>query len=192
MECYKKLLVTSSACKTKLTVQKIMDSEEFKVKVFVLKDKLYRFSKRILNDETEAQDVVQDVLLKFWNMRDELHIYNNLEALAMTTVKNMSLDKARRKNTRFNKSDDIKYHTDTVIGAYDMETSDLSLQIKQIINQLPEPQKTIIHLRDVEDYDFEEIVPLVAMSVETIRVNLSRARKKVREEMKKIMSYGMV
>ncbi len=169
-----------------------MDSEEFKVKVFVLKDKLYRFSKRILNDEIEAQDVVQDVLLKFWNMRDELHIYNNLEALAMTTVKNMSLDKARRKNTRFSKSDDIKYHTDTIIGAYDMETRDLSLQIKQIINQLPEPQKTIIHLRDVEDYDFEEIVPLVAMSIETIRVNLSRARKKVREEMKKIMSYGTV
>jgi RNA polymerase sigma-70 factor (ECF subfamily) len=79
-----------------------------------------------------------------------------------------------------------------VIDAYDMETRDLSLQIKQIINQLPEPQKTIIHLRDVEDYDFEEIVPLVAMSIETIRVNLSRARKKVREEMKKIMSYGTV
>lgn len=171
---------------------KIMDSEEFKSKVFVLKDKLYRFSKRILNDETEAQDIVQDVLMKFWKMRNELGQYNNLEAFAMTMVKNLSFDKVRRKNTRYEKAASIRYETETIVVADDLEKRELSEQVKQVINCLPEPQRTIIHLRDVEDYDFEEIVPLVDMSVETIRVNLSRARKKVREEMQKIMSYGTV
>jgi RNA polymerase sigma-70 factor (ECF subfamily) len=169
-----------------------MDSEEFKSRVFVLKDKLYRFSKRILNDETEAQDVVQDVLMKFWNMRNELGGFNNLEAFAMTTVKNLSFDKARRKNTRYDKAEAIKYEMETVVQADDMEHKELSTQIKKVISQLPEPQRTIIHLRDVEGYDFEEIAPIVDMTVETLRVNLSRARKKVRQEMKKIMSYGTV
>lgn len=169
-----------------------MDSTTFKNTVFILKDKLYRFSKRILNDETEAQDVVQDVLMKLWNMRNDLNKYNNLEALSMTMVKNQSFDKARRKNTRYEKAESLKFDSETVVQADDMEHRELSVHIKRLINQLPEPQRTIIHLRDVEDYDFEEIAPLVEMTVETIRVNLSRARKKVREEMKKIMSYGTV
>ncbi|MBI9067389.1 MAG: sigma-70 family RNA polymerase sigma factor [Salinivirgaceae bacterium] len=169
-----------------------MTADEFKIEVFPLKDKLYRFSKRILNDAHEAEDVTQDVLLKLWTMRNELHKYNNLEAFAMTTTKNTSLDKARRKNTRYAKSDDVSYHTDTIDNTDQVENSELGLIIKNAIANLNEPQKTIMHLRDIELYSFEEIEPLVDMNTETIRVNLSRARKKVREEIKKIMSYGTV
>lgn len=166
-----------------------MDEQEFKNKVFVLKDKLFRFSCRILHDATEAEDVTQDVLIKLWNMRDELHEYNNIEALAMTTTKNLSLDKARRKNTRYQKAPEIKYETETVDNKDSVENNELGRMIRAVINQLPEPQKTIMHLRDIEQYTFEEIEPLVDMKTETIRVNLSRARKKVREQLKKMMSY---
>lgn len=169
-----------------------MNTETFKKEVFTLKDKLFRFSKRILNDRTEAEDVVQDVLLKLWDMRDELSKYNSLEALAMTTTKNLSLDRARRKNTRYEKSDSIRYETQTIDNSDKVENNELGIIIKNAINNLKEPQKTIMHLRDIEEYEYSEIEPIVGMNTETIRVNLSRARKKVREEISKVMSYGTV
>jgi RNA polymerase sigma-70 factor (ECF subfamily) len=74
-----------------------MTSEEFKEKVFVLKDKLYRFSKQILADDMDAQDAVQDVLMKLWTVKDELQRYESIEAFAMTMTKNRCLDKLRQK-----------------------------------------------------------------------------------------------
>ncbi|MDA3891145.1 MAG: sigma-70 family RNA polymerase sigma factor [Salinivirgaceae bacterium] len=167
-----------------------MTVEEFKEKVFILKDKLYRFSKRILNDETEAQDITQDVLMKLWNMRNSLHKYNSIEAFAMTATRNLSLDRARRKNLRYQKAPEIKYESETVENTDKVEQDETAKIIRNAIQNLKEPQRTIMHLRDIEQYDFDEIEPIVNMTTETIRVNLSRARKKVREEIKKIMSYG--
>lgn len=167
-----------------------MTENEFKTKVFSLKDKLYRFSKRILNDETEAQDVTQDVLMKLWNMRNSLSEYNSIEALAMTSTRNLSLDRARRKNMHYEKSSEIKYETPTMVNDDKVEQNEMSMLIRKAISNLKEPQRTIMHLRDIEQYTFDEIGPIVEMTTETIRVNLSRARKKVRDELKKIMSYG--
>ena len=167
-----------------------MTADEFKLQVFVLKDKLFRFSKRILNDSTEAQDVTQDVLMKLWDMRYELNKYNSIEAFAMTATRNLSLDRARRKNMKYQKAPEIKYETDTIENNNYLESKELGIIIRQAIENLKEPQRTIMHLRDIEQYDFNEIEPIVGMTTETLRVNLSRARKKVREELKKIMSYG--
>ena len=166
-----------------------MNADEFKLQVFTLKDKLYRFSKRILNDEIEAQDVTQDVLMKLWDMRKELHKYNSIEAFAMTTTRNLSLDKARRKNLRYQKAPELKYEADTVDNKDYLENKELGELIRNAIQNLSEPQRTIMHLRDIEEMSFEEIEPIVKMSTETLRVNLSRARKKVREELKKVMAY---
>ena len=165
-----------------------MTADEFKIKVFVLKDKLYRFSKRILNDETEAQDVTQDVLMKLWSMRNKLNKYNSIEALAMTTTRNISLDRARRKNLRYKKAPQLKYEAETVDARDYVEDKELGEIISRAINNLNEPQRTIMHLRDVEGYSFEEIEPVVKMTTETLRVNLSRARKKVRDELTKVMA----
>ena len=161
-----------------------MNIDEFKLQVFTLKDKLYRFSNRIINDDVEAQDVTQDVLIKLWNMRKELHKYNSIEALAMTTVRNLSLDRARKKNLRYNKMPEIKYETDTVDSRDVLENKELGVIIRNAIGNLTEPQRTIMHLRDIEELSFEEIEPIVKMDTKTIRVYLSRARKKVREELK--------
>ena len=167
-----------------------MTADEFKLQVFVLKDKLFRFSKRILNDNTEAQDVTQDVLMKLWDMRNELHKYNSIEAFAMTNTRNLSLDRARRKNMKYQKAPEIKYETETEENNNYLENKELGEIIRKAIDNLKEPHRTIMHLRDVEQYEFEEIEPIVGMNTKTLRVNLSRARKKVREELKKIMSYG--
>ncbi|HAN00112.1 MAG TPA: RNA polymerase subunit sigma-70 [Marinilabiliales bacterium] len=167
-----------------------MTTDEFKTKVFSLKDRLYRFSKRMLNDEVEAQDVVQDVLMKLWSQKEELYKCQSIEAFAMTMVKNRSLDKTRQKTNRFAKSEILKQQFETVDYGNTYEQKEMGMIVREIIGQLDEPQKTIIHLRDIEEYEFDEIAPLVNMNVETIRVNLSRARKKVREEFKNRMNYG--
>ncbi len=166
-----------------------MNSEEFKKDVFVLKDKLYRFSKRILNDATEAEDITQEVLLKLWDLRKKLNQYNSIEAFAMTTTRNLCLDRIRRKKLSYEKEKEVVqqlYYKDDKI-----EQKEIKLIIIAAINNLPEPQKTIMHLRDIEDYDYEEIAEVVNMKIETLRVNLSRARSKVREEIKKVMNYGV-
>lgn len=168
-----------------------MTTDEFKEQVFVLKDRLYRFSKSLLKDEVEAQDVTQDVLMKLWNIRDTLHSYQSIEALAMTTTRNLSLDKARHKNMKFNKEPELKHGMETSDHSNPTENKELGEIIRQAIGNLTEPQRTIMHLRDVQEMDFEEIERMVGMSVETLRVNLSRARKKVREEIKTVMSYGI-
>jgi len=168
-----------------------MNVEEFKEEVFTLKDKLFRFSKSILLDELEAQDVTQDVLMKLWEMRNKLQAYKSIEALAMTTTRNMSLDKARKKNVRYRNDSALKENIVAVDFQNPTENKETGAIIKTAIAQLDEPQRTIMHLRDVEELSFDEMVPLVGMSVETLRVNLSRARKKVREEIRKVMNYGI-
>lgn len=167
-----------------------MTADNFKQEVFILKDKLFKFSKRILNDSIEAQDVTQDVLMKLWDMRGELNKYNSIEALAMTTTRNLSLDRARRKNLRYSKEPEIKYEITTIDNKNELEDKELGEIVRKAIQNLGEPQRTIMHLRDIEQYSFEEIEPIVGMTKETLRVNLSRARKKVRAELKKIINYG--
>jgi RNA polymerase sigma factor (sigma-70 family) len=166
-----------------------MDADEFKKRVFVLKDKLFRLSNRLLDNVTEAEDVTQEVMLKLWEMRGQLEKYNSIEALAMTTTRHLSLDKIRYNKVRIMHSGELKQETE--YSDNPLEKSDIDGWIKKIMAQLPENQQTIMHLRDVEGMEFEEIVPIVDMNVETIRVNLSRARKKVRDELQKIMEYGI-
>jgi RNA polymerase sigma-70 factor (ECF subfamily) len=72
-----------------------------------------------------------------------------------------------------------------------LENADSVVLIKQIISGLPELQRTIIQLRDIEQLEYEEIAEATELNVNAIRVNLSRARKKVRDEILKIQNYGI-
>jgi RNA polymerase sigma-70 factor (ECF subfamily) len=74
---------------------------------------------------------------------------------------------------------------------YGLENADSVGLVKQIISGLPELQRKIIHLRDIEQFEYEEIAEATEMNVNAIRVNLSRARKKVRDEILKIQNYGI-
>jgi RNA polymerase sigma-70 factor (ECF subfamily) len=166
-----------------------MDADEFKKQVFILKDKLFRLSNRLLGNIPEAEDITQEVMLKLWEMRGKLEQYQSIEALAMTTTRNLSLDRIRYQKVRWAHADDVKPEETYIDNP--AERSDIETWMKKIMAQLPETQQTILHLRDAEGMEFEEIAPILGMNVETIRVNLSRARKKVREELQKIMEYGL-
>ena len=169
-----------------------MLAREFKTDVLPISNKLLRLAIQILQDEEEAKDVLQDVFLKLWQKRDELNMVENLEAFAMRMIRNRCLDVIRSRRTI--SMDLIKKKNLPDEDSSDdnlFEDLDMVNLLKQIISALPELQRTIIHLRDIEQLEFNEISKATNLNINAIRVNLSRARKKVRDEMLKIQNYGI-
>ncbi|MCX6243541.1 MAG: sigma-70 family RNA polymerase sigma factor [Bacteroidetes bacterium] len=158
-----------------------MELREFKIQVIPLKDKLYRLAKRLLEDADEAQDIVQEVFIKLWNRRDKLDEYRSVEALAVVTTRNMCLDKLKAKKYPVERIDELRSDPAEPATESAVDIEELSGRIRQIIQTLPEQMKTIMQLRDIEGYDYEEIAGIMEMNENAVRVNLSRARKKVRE-----------
>lgn len=170
-----------------------MTKEEFKSRVLPSKGKLFRLAVTMLNSRQEAEDTIQDAYLKLWNMRDELSKYNSIEALAVTMTKNLCLDKLRSYRNRKQNDSGLEYVQVSTNERHDpsatVELSENMKDIHSIIQQLPDQQKLVIHLRDIEQYSYEEIAEMTGLKVNNIRVALSRARKNVREEYLKKQNY---
>jgi RNA polymerase sigma factor (sigma-70 family) len=158
-----------------------MTPQEFKIKVFPLRNKLYRFSKRILDDPEEAKDIVQEVFIKLWNKGDKLAEYKSIEALAMVTTRNLCLDKLRGRKYPSESLDNLRNEVEVTGKEEQQDLTDMVQKIHHIIKTLPELQRTVIQLRDIEGYDFDEISGILDMNENAVRVNLSRARKKIRD-----------
>jgi RNA polymerase sigma factor (sigma-70 family) len=160
-----------------------MDINRFKLEILPLKDKLYRFASRLLEDQEEAQDAVQEVFMKLWNLQTKLDELNSVEAFAMKITKNHCLDRIKsRRTVSIEQTKSLLYNSDEQAKIErDVEVKDDVNYIKHLISQLPEQQRAIIQMRDIEGYDFEEIEEALELNVNTIRVNLSRARKRIRE-----------
>ncbi len=168
-----------------------MSPEEFKIQVLPLKHKLFRFALRMLGKEEEAKDSVQEVFLKLWTIRDDIKKYKSVEALAITVTRNYCLDRIKSKQFRVTSLDRHPREVEGWPEEDKIEMTDTVGTIKRIISQLPEQQRMIIHLRDVEGMEFEEIAEVVKMNINAIRVNLSRARKTVRDTLIKLQNYEL-
>lgn len=166
-----------------------MTSEEFKSEVLPVKNKLYRFALRLLGDVEEAQDVVQEIFLRLWSKRDNLSEYRSIEAFAMTMTRNLCLDKLKSPASRKETFDETREMPDNTTPYTKTETSDTIRLVKMAMDALPEQQRMVIHLRDVEGSDFDEIAEVTGLSLNNVRVSLSRARKKIRDTLIKIHSY---
>jgi RNA polymerase sigma factor (sigma-70 family) len=170
-----------------------MNAEEFKLKVLPVNQKLLRLSFRFLSNMQEAEDAVQEVYMKLWAMRDKLETINNVEAFATTVTKNLCLDKlkSRRTVSLDDQLSAISNRESASNTPHQISENQENLAIvKIIIDNLPEQQKNMIILRDLEEYSFEEIQEITGLDLNYIRVNLSRARKQVRDELIKIHEYG--
>jgi len=169
-----------------------MELEDFKAKVLPFKNKLYRFAKKILNSAEDAEDTVQEILIKLWQKRQQLDEYRNLEAFAMKAAKNHCLDIIKSKYYR-NKPvslEEKEYIIDSKVNPIkNMELSDTLEKVNLILNSLPEIQRIIFTLRDIEGYEYEEICDILDMNLNTIKVTLSRVRKKIRNDLFKIYEY---
>lgn len=162
-----------------------MTHETFKETVFVFKDEMYRFAKRFVMSSDEAEDVVQDLMMKFWQKKEELQQFGNLKSYVLKSVKNECLNRLKHHEVKLGFAD-IQIHTSEL---YQMEVNNMKEHIVKFINELPEKQKMVIHLKDVEEYEVSEIAEILEMEDNAVRVNLMRARQKVKEQISKLMNY---
>lgn len=173
-----------------ITNQEPMKHDEFISTVLPFKDKLYRLAKRILVSNDEAEDAVQEVYLKLWKGKEQIKNYKSPEAFAITMLKNFCLDRLKSKqasnlkivHSNFKNSENLEKR---------IEANDAVALVFQIMESLPQQQKIILQLRDVEEFEFAEIAEMLDSNETAVRVALSRARKTVREELIKKHNYGI-
>ena len=165
----------------------MMPASLFKQLLLPLYPRLQRVALRLLGNAEDAEDMVQEVYMKLWSKRDALPDVQDVEAYCVTLTKNMCIDRLRMAEVEKEDVDEVP----TMLAATDdveaqVERRDAVEQVKQIIETLPEHQQQVITLRDMEDCSFEEIVEQTGLTAVNIRMLLSRARKTIRERLKKL------
>jgi len=169
-----------------------METAEFKRLVLPLSNKLLHFAFMLLKDAGEAEDAVQEVCLKLWKIRESLENYNSVEAFAMKVTRNWCLDRLKAKKPVYidNYSNGYDASTDEWNPHQLLEHHDKLKLLQALLLRLPEQQQMIVQLRDLEGLEFEQIANIMDMNVNAIRVNLSRARNKMKEEILKFETNG--
>lgn len=157
-----------------------MELEIFKKTLLPLRSQLLYTAKNILSDEDDAEDAVQEAYIRLWTNRSRLSDHPNAQGYAMQTLKNTCIDKIRSKKDDVS-LDNVNMESATRNPHAELEMNDNIQVIRNIIESLPELQKRIMIMRDVDGYELEMIATITGSDNAAVRVNLSRARKKVRD-----------
>lgn len=168
-----------------------MDLQAFNQRILPVQGRLFRLAQMFLRNREEAEDAIQDVLLRLWTNRQQLETYHSVEALAVQMTKNLCLDrlKSHHKQKMQNDADVTSVQATELSPHRQLENSDSASLMHKLIGELPEQHKLVLHLRDVEEYSFEEIEQVTGLSNANIRTVLSRARQKLRENYLKVNNY---
>ena len=164
-----------------------MTRQEFKSQILPIKNKLFRFSFNIVQDEAEAEDVVQEVFIKLWNQRQRIAEIKNTEAWCMRVTRNLSIDKIRSKHRRtesFQEGFDMK--DDAPTPYQKTAGKDLFGRIKNLMRKLPDKQRMVMELRDIEGLSYQEVADALEISLDQVKINIYRARLAMRRELEKI------
>ena len=159
-----------------------MEQEQFKQDVVPLRSQLIFFAQRFLKNPDDAEDVVQEVLLKLWYMRKDLANYENIPGLSVQITKHLCLNRLKvlsRKQEDLNNVLFIKSETPSPYTQ--LEQKDSVVQVIKIIDQLPSLQQAILRMKHIDGLEIAEIAEITGSKPEAVRMNLSRARKKVKE-----------
>ena len=159
----------------------------------LLKNQLFRLALRITLNRFEAEDIVQDTLIKVWNRRSDWEDIDSIEAFSLTICRNLSLDRIKKKENDNNSLEDVK-------GVEPLSSSnpqDRMIQadrvnlIRQIVDSLPEKQRSCMQLRDFEGKSYKEIAVILDITEEQVKVNIFRARQAVKQRYLKLDNYGL-
>ena len=169
-----------------------MKEISFRNDILPLKDKLYRLALRITLDSAEAEDIVQDTMIRVWNKRDEWAQFNSIEAFCLTVARNLAIDRSQKSEAQ-----NIELTTETQEMSYgstperQLERSEQMDLVRKLINELPEKQRTIIQLRDIEEKSYKEIADVMQLTEDQVKVTLFRARQRIKAKYNEIQSYGL-
>jgi len=166
-----------------------MTAEEFKNTVIPFSRKLYPMLKRILKDEEETKDALQELMLKLWNKRNDLHHCENKGAYISAMARNYSFDVLKKKRPVIIGEKEKYKILNREDNQVKPEVKEKYEHVHRIIEKLPGKYRTVIEMRDIDGFDFGEIQEMTGFEIPYIRVILSRARIKVKQEVEKIYNY---
>ncbi len=162
-----------------------MSIEPFHQIILPLKDQLFRVAYGIVRDRAEAEDILQDLLLKLWSRKDEWNEIENLQAYCFRAIKNMALDRlasmATHKTGTIERAQEDLYFVDHQSPHREMVRKEQRLLIAQCMEELPENQQLTFRLREIEGMTYREIAETLAISEDLVKISLFRARKKMKE-----------
>ncbi len=171
-----------------------MKKISFQADVLPLKDKLFRLALRITLNPAEAEDAVQDTMLKVWNRREQLEQLDSIEAFCLTICRNISLDKVRRMG---HQEQTLETEQDPTDHSYTSNPEEQAVQrdrvnlVRQLIDQLPEKQRSAMQLRDIEGKSYRDIAEIMGISEDLVKVNIFRARQTIKKAFKQQEEYGL-
>jgi RNA polymerase sigma-70 factor (ECF subfamily) len=162
----------------------------FQSDILPLKNELYRMALRITMNAADAEDVVQETMMKVWNRRDQWDQIESIEAFCLTICRNLSLDKVRRMDNQTQSLDAAYDPKDQGVASNPEEQaiqSDHVRLVRQMINLLPEKQRSCMQLRDMEGKSYKDIATVLDITEEQVKVNIFRARQTIREKFKRFL-----
>lgn len=169
-----------------------MHEISFRNDILPLKDKIFRLALRITLDRAEAEDIVQDTLIRVWNKRDEWGNVDSAEAYCLTIARNLAIDRSQKMEARnVELTSETQEMPDALTPEKELERDEQLRLVHRLINGLPEKQRTIIQLRDIEGKSYKEIADILEISEEQVKVNLFRARQHIKSKMTEINNYGL-
>ncbi len=161
---------------------------DFTRDILPLKNVLFRTALRITMNREEAKDIVQDTLLKLWERHEELSSVSNLESFAISAARNLALDRiALHQNKVITLNEELHDTADSSVSVHEQlvmgERTDM---LHQLISQLPEKQRTALHLRDIEGKTYREIGEIMGISESDVKINIYRGRDFLKKNFKNL------
>ena len=169
-----------------------MQELSFRNNILPLKDQLFRLALRITLDRAEAEDVVQEALIRVWNKRNEWKQLESVEAYCLAVTRNLAIDHSERKNTQTVELSEGMERADASAGPDEqLAHNERMACIHRLMNSLPEKQRLAMQLRDIEGKNYKEIALALGQTEGQVKINIFRARQKVRKKLTGIENYGL-
>ncbi|MCI5744252.1 RNA polymerase sigma factor [Phocaeicola faecicola] len=169
-----------------------MQKISFRNDILPLKDKLFRLALCITRNREEAEDIVQDTMLRVWNRREEWNVWETVEGFCLTICRNLAIDRSQKMDARHVElTPEVTELPDMAAPDKLMERDERLGLLHRLIAELPEKQRTILQLRDVEGKSYKEIAEILQLTEEVVKVNLFRARQRIKLKYNEIDTYGL-
>lgn len=170
-----------------------MKKVSFRNDVLPLKNQLYRLALRITLNSAEAEDIVQDTMMKVWNRRERWDEIESMEAFCLTICRNLALDRMRKAENQNDSLDKtMEQRPDRASSPYEHAVTQDRIQlVREIINTLPEKQRSCVQLRDIEGKAYKEIAEILSITEEQVKVNIFRARQTIKQKFQNLENYGL-